>query len=141
MSSQAPVLSAALGLLLTVLATAAGACDTAADVTLLSRIAAAHPHIRKTRVDAGYRTTPMDHGARLGIDVPPVHRPPGARGFTIIRRRWTIERSIGWLIHHRRVAREYETHPHRSEAMIHLAMIDVMAHCLTGEATTNRRGT
>ncbi|WP_406465187.1 IS5 family transposase [Streptomyces sp. NBC_01622] len=130
-----------LGLLLTVLVTAASVSDTAAGVTLLSRIAAAHPHITKAWVDAGYRTTAIEHGARLGIDVHPVQRPPGARGFTIIPRRWTIERSIGWLMHHRRLARDYETHPHRSEAMIHLAMIDLMARRLTGEATPNWRGT
>ena len=64
-----------LGLLLTVLVTAASVSDTAAGVTLLSRIAAAHPHIRKSWVDAGYRTTAIDHGARFGIDVLPVHRP------------------------------------------------------------------
>lgn len=83
-----------LGLLLTVLVTAASVSDTAAGVTLLSRIAAAHPHIRKSWVDAGYRTTAIDHGARLGIDVHPVHRPPGARGFTIIPRRWTIDGAL-----------------------------------------------
>lgn len=115
-----------LGMLLTVLVTAASVSDTVG-VTLLSRIAAAHPHIRKAWADAGYRTTAIDHGARLGIDVHPVQRPPGARGFTIIPRRRTIERSIGWLMHHRRLARDYERHPHRSEAMIHLAMIDLIA--------------
>ncbi|WP_405961409.1 IS5 family transposase [Streptomyces sp. NBC_00024] len=130
-----------LGLLLTVLVTAASVSDTAAGVTLLSRIATAHPHITKAWVDAGYRTTAIDHGARLGIDVHPVQRPPGARGFTIIPRRWTIERSIGWLMHHRRLARDYERHPHRSEAMIHLAVIDLMTRRLTGEATPNWRGT
>ncbi|KPI11521.1 hypothetical protein OK074_2853 [Actinobacteria bacterium OK074] len=92
-------------------------------------------------MDAGYRTTAIDHGARLGIDVHPVHRPPGARGFTIIPRRWTIGRGIGRLMHHRRLARDYERHPHRSEAMSHLAMIDLMARGLTGEATPNWRGT
>ncbi|WP_326732552.1 IS5 family transposase [Streptomyces phaeochromogenes] len=130
-----------LGLLLTVLVTAASVSDTAAGVTLLSRIAAGHPHITKAWVDAGYRTTAIDHGARLGIDVHPVQRPPGVRGFMIIPRRWTIERSIGWLMLHRRLARDYERHPHRSEAMIHLEMIDLMARRLTGEATLNWRGT
>ncbi len=102
-----------LGLLLTVLVTAVSVSDTAAGVTLLSRIATAHPHITKAWVDAGYRTTAIGHDARLGIDVHPVHRPPGTRGFTIIPRRWTIERSIGWLMHHRRLTRDHETHPHR----------------------------
>lgn len=55
--------------------------------------------------------------------------------FKIIPRRWRVERTFGWLMHHRRLARGYETHPHRSEAIIHLAMIDLMARRLTGEAT------
>ncbi|MFI8930736.1 IS5 family transposase [Streptomyces sp. NPDC053474] len=130
-----------LGLLLTVLVTAADVSDTAAGVTLLSRIAAAHPRVTKAWVDAGYRTTAIDHGAGLGIDVQPVARPPGRRGFVIIPRRWTIEGSIGWLMRHRRLARDDETHPHRSEALIHLAMIDLMTRRLTGETTQNWRGT
>ncbi|MER6272520.1 hypothetical protein [Streptomyces sp900105755] len=78
------------------LATAASASGTAASVTLLSRIAATHPHITKARADARCRTIAIDHGARHGgVDVHPVQRPPGARGFTIIPRRWTIKRSIG----------------------------------------------
>ncbi len=35
----------------------------------------------------------------------------------------------------------YETHPHRSEAMIHLAMIDLMSRRLARESTMNWRGT
>lgn len=42
---------------------------------------------------------------------------------------------------HRRLARNDERRPHRSEAMIHLAMIDLMARGPTGEATLNWRGT
>ena len=44
-------------------------------------------------------------------------------------------------MNHRRVAQDYETHPHRSEAMIHLAMTDLVARRLTGEAALNWRGT
>nr|WP_208853275.1 transposase [Streptomyces albofaciens] len=62
-------------------------------------------------MDAGYRTTAIDHGARLGIDVQPVARPPGSSGFAVIPRRWTIERSIGWLMHHRRLVRDHESLP------------------------------
>lgn len=72
-------------------------------------------------MDAGSRTTAVDHGVRLGIGVQCVQRPPGIRGFTIMPRRWTIECSFGWLMHHRRLARGYERYPHRSQAMIHLA--------------------
>nr|WP_307628653.1 transposase [Streptomyces turgidiscabies] len=52
---------------------------------------------------------------------------------------WAVERTYGWLMLHRRLARDYETHPHRSEAMIHLAMTDLMARRLTGENTISWR--
>jgi hypothetical protein len=42
---------------------------------------------------------------------------------------------------HRRLARDYETHPHRSEAMIRLAMIDLISRRLTRESTLNWRNT
>jgi transposase len=45
----------------------------------------------------------------------------------------------GWLMHHRRLARDYETHPHRSEAMINVAMIDLVSRRLTRETTPNWR--
>jgi hypothetical protein len=45
----------------------------------------------------------------------------------------------GWLMLHRRLARDYETLPARSEAMIHLAMTDLMARRLTGENTISWR--
>ncbi|WP_329322041.1 IS5 family transposase [Streptomyces sp. NBC_01262] len=130
-----------LGLLLAVMVTAADVSDTAAGIDLLTRIATAHPRITKAWADSGYRTTAIDHGARLGIDVHVVQRAPGTKGFKVLPRRWTVERSFGWLMHHRRLARDYETHPHRSEAMIHLAMIDLMSRRLTTESTPNWRGT
>ena len=40
---------------------------------------------------------------------------------------------------HRRLARDYETLPTRSEAMIHLAMTDLMARRLTSENTISWR--
>ncbi|SBV03892.1 hypothetical protein YW3DRAFT_07150 [Streptomyces sp. MnatMP-M77] len=42
-------------------------------------------------------------------------------------------------MHYRRLARDYETNPHRSEAMINIAMIDLMSRRLTRESTRNWR--
>ncbi|MEU8976891.1 IS5/IS1182 family transposase, partial [Streptomyces monashensis] len=39
----------------------------------------------------------------------------------------------------RRPVRDYETHAHRSQAMIHLAMTDLMARRLTRETTISWR--
>ncbi len=83
----------------------------------------------------------IDHGARLGIDVEVVQREPGVIGFKVIPRRWVVERTFGRLMHHRRLARDHETHPHRSEAIIHVAMIDLISRRLTHESTPNWRDT
>ncbi|MET9250296.1 hypothetical protein [Nonomuraea sp. NPDC003709] len=42
---------------------------------------------------------------------------------------------------HRRHARGYEARPDHSKAVIHIAMIDLMTHRLTGENTSTWRGT
>ncbi|MFF3277553.1 IS5 family transposase [Streptomyces chrestomyceticus] len=128
-----------LGLLLAVLVTAASVQDSAAGARLLDQVAAAHPGLRKVWVDGGYRRHLVEHAAALGIDMEIVERTPGARGFTPLPKRWAVERTYGWLMHHRRLARDYETLPARSEAMIHLAMADLMARRLTGESTISWR--
>ncbi|MGW4231219.1 IS5 family transposase [Streptomyces sp. NPDC004980] len=128
-----------LGLLLAVLVTAASVSDNAGGIHMLSSIAADPPRITKAWVDNGYRTKVIDHGARLGIDVEVTRRDPAQKGFKVIPRRWVVERTFGWLMHHRRLARDYEALPHRSEAMVHLAMIDIMSRRLTRESTPNWR--
>ncbi|MFI5476663.1 IS5 family transposase [Streptomyces cacaoi] len=128
-----------LGLLLAVLVTGAGVQDSVAGTDLIDQVAAAHPTIRKVWVDGGYRQHLVEHAAGIGIDMEIVQRTPGTRGFTPLPKRWTVERTYGWLMLHRRLARDYETLPTRSEAMIHLAMTDLMARRLTGEATISWR--
>ena len=128
-----------LGLLLAVLVTAASVPDSIAGTALINQIAAAHPTIRKTWVDGGYRQHLVEHAASLGIDMQIVRRDPGTRGFTVLPRRWVAERTLGWLMLHRRLARDYETLPASSEAMIHIAMINLMSRRLTGEATSTWR--
>ncbi len=128
-----------LGLLLAVLVTAASVQDSAAGTRLIDQVAAEHPGIRKVWVDGGYRQHLVEHAATLGIDMEITARTPGTRGFTPIPKRWTVERTYGWLMLHRRLARDYETLPERSEAMIHLAMTDLMARRLTGENTISWR--
>jgi len=135
------IMTDTLGLLLLVLVTAASVQDTPAGIRLLDKAATTHRRLSKIWVDAGYKNAAVDHGARLGIDVEVVHRPAKTRGFTLLPRRWPVERTLGWLMGYRRLARDYEALPQRSEAMIHLAMIDIMARRLTRESTPIWRGT
>lgn len=70
-----------LDLLLTVLVIAASLSDTAAGVTLLSRrIAATHPSVRKAWVDAGYRTTAIDHEPGSASTSTPPNASPAPKG-------------------------------------------------------------
>jgi transposase len=123
-----------------VLVTAAGVSDSTAGRHLLTEVAAVHPTITKAWADSAYRTKVIEHAAQLGIDLQVVRRDPATIGFTTLPRRWTIERTFGWLMLHRRLARDYEALPARSEAMIHIAMIDNMTRRLTGESTPTWRG-
>lgn len=116
-----------LGLLLAVLVTAASVQDSVDGTTLLDR------------VDGGYRRHLVEHAATLGIDMEITTRKPGTKGFTPIPKRWAVERTYGWLMLHRRLARDYETLPTRSEAVVHIAMTDLMARRLTGENTISWR--
>ncbi|KJY28306.1 IS5 family transposase [Streptomyces sp. NRRL S-495] len=124
-----------LGLLLLVMVTAASVSDNDAGKQLLSRLAATHPAITKAWVDTGYKTQAVEHGAKLGIDVDVVPRNAQVKGFSVVPRRWVVERSFGWIMMHRRLARDYETKPEHSESMIRLAMISNLAKRATGEST------
>ncbi|MGW4698724.1 IS5 family transposase [Kitasatospora cineracea] len=124
-----------LGLLLLVMVTAASVSDNDAGKQLLTRLAESHPTVTKAWVDTGYKTQAVEHGARLGIDVDVVPRNTQVKGFSIVPRRWVVERTFGWIMMHRRLARDYETKPEHSESMIRLAMISNLAKRATGETT------
>ena len=70
-----------------------------------------------------------------------VPRNTQARGFHVLKRRWVVERTLGWLMLHRRLARDYETLNSSSEAMIHIASIDNLTRRITDETTPTWRGT
>ncbi|MFC6369837.1 hypothetical protein [Nonomuraea thailandensis] len=124
-----------------VLATTAAISDSAAGLPLLTQVAATQPALTKAWADSAYRTTVIEGAAALGIDVEVVTRDPATKGFTPLPRRWVAERTLSWLMLRRRLVRDYEALPTHSAAMIHIAMIDLMARRLTGENTPTWRGT
>ena len=131
----------ALGLLLAVIVLAASVPENNAEIRVLDQAKALHPTITKAWVDQGFKNRFVEHAAALGIDAEVVTRDPAARGFHVLKRRWVIERTIGRLMLHRRLVRDFETLPESSEAMIHLAMIDNVSKRITGETTPTWRGT
>jgi transposase len=128
-----------LGLLLAVMITAGSVQDSTAGKHTLDVLATEHPTVSKVWVDGGYNNSVVAHGAAYGIDVEVVRRDPDVKGFKVLPRRWTVERTLGWLMLHRRLARDYETLPQRSETVIHWAMIGNMLRTLTAETTLSWR--
>ncbi|MER6076442.1 IS5 family transposase, partial [Streptomyces sp. NPDC001817] len=109
------ILTDTLGLILAV--TVTGLHENALGTRLLDQAKETYPTISKSWVDTGFKNAVVEHGAKLGIDVEVVNRNPGVRGFHVVKRRWVVERSIGWIMMHRRLARDYETRTASSEAM------------------------
>jgi transposase len=135
------IVTDALGLLLAVTVTAASLSENAIGMRLLDQAKSTYPTISKAWADTGFKNAAVEHGATLGIDVEVVPRKSEIRGFHVVKRRWVVERTFGWLMLHRRLARDYETLDSSSEAMIRIASIDNLARRITDENTQTWRGT
>ncbi|PBC71052.1 transposase [Streptomyces sp. TLI_235] len=135
------ILTDTIGLILAVAVTAASLSENAVGIHLLNQAKETYPSISKSWVDTGFKNAMVEHGASLGIDVEVVHRKSDVPGFHVVKRRWVVERSLGWIMLKRRLTRDYETLPASSEAMIHIASIDNLAKRITDESTPTWRGT
>jgi len=60
--------------------------------------------------------------------------PPPGPAFTVLPRRWVVERTLAWVGRDRRLSQEYEYLPEHSETMIDLAMSRLMLRRLTRQA-------
>lgn len=139
------------GLLLAVKVHTAGLVDRRAAPLLLQDLPGRFPRLSHLFADKGY-TGPLlewikthlgwqteivpkaendSHQKWVLIDGQPVRVPQPKGGFQVHRHRWKIERTFGWLIRYRRLARDYEGLPSSSEALIHIASIRLMLSRLT----------
>jgi transposase len=53
--------------------------------------------------------------------------------FTVLPRRWVVERTFGWLGLNRRLSKDYEGVPETTEAWIYLSMSRLLLRRLTGQ--------
>lgn len=63
-----------------------------------------------------------------------VKRNDDLKGFHVLPRRWVVERTFAWLGRYRRLSKDYEQLTDNSEAMVLLAMINLMSRRLTKRA-------
>lgn len=119
------------GLLLAVCVTPANVSETAGAVQVFERLPGAAKKLRLLWCDNGYFKTAFDHAHKHRIELRAVPRPSQQKGFAVLPRRWVVERTFAWLSRCRRLARDYETRPQSSEALILLAMSKLMMRRLS----------
>ncbi|MCI3276983.1 IS5 family transposase [Streptomyces cylindrosporus] len=129
-----------LGLLLVVAVTAAKIGDRDAATGLLQRLRRLHGDITLVWADGGYTGLLVDWcRQKLALTLEIVKRTDDMTGFVVLPRRWVAERTFAWLMHSRRLARDYETLPASSEAMIQWSMITRMSRRLARPRAAGRR--
>jgi transposase len=101
----------AIGLLLTVLITAAGVQDRDGAKPLLWNLRKAFPGIKLAWADSGYAgklVTWAKTALKLKLQVV---RRTELHKFVVLPRRWVVERTFAWITRSRRMVRDYERLP------------------------------
>jgi transposase len=119
------------GWLLALVVTAASVSDKAGAELLIIRLFNPFSTLQVMWADSGYGGAPLARYAKAAaaITVEVVKR-TSPHSFQVLRRRWVIERTFGWLMRYRRLARDYERTTVNSEAMIYWATILIMTRRL-----------
>lgn len=116
-----------MGLVLSCFVSAASMRDEWGAVWALDVLKGQASRLRLLRADAGYPGALACWAWRiLGCLVEIVCRPAGQKGFVVLKGRWVIERTFGWLGRSRRLSKDYEGTPQSSRAMILWSMTHLM---------------
>jgi putative transposase len=120
-----------LGLLLCVVVHSAGIQERAGAKLLMSRLMPTFPGIKLIWADGGYTGNAFKDWIMhcFGVIWTVVLRP--RKVFQIVKFRWIVERTFGWMNHERRLSKDYEYLSKSSEAWIQLAAIRLMVRRLS----------
>jgi putative transposase len=98
---------------------------------VVGRLFGRFPRLELIWADAAYRGELGEWVKALaGWVLKIVKRPEERKGFVVLPRRWVVERTFGWLGRYRRLSKDYEGLPASGEALILIAMINLMVHRL-----------
>ena len=98
---------------------------------VLARLKDCFPRLLLIWADGGYRgqlVSWVEQTYQWTLEI--VKRNDDVKGFTVLPRRWVVERTFAWLGRYRRLSKDYEELTDSSEAMITLAMINLMSRRL-----------
>jgi transposase len=95
---------------------------------VLDRVKQRFPRLQKIFADSIYACKLLPRCVwiiyRFVLEI--VKRPSGIKGFTVLAKRWIVERTFAWLGRHRRLSKDYERSARVSETWLHIAMIRLM---------------
>lgn len=119
-----------LGLLMVVIVHAANISETAGARLVLRELARRFWRLKLIWLDGGYKLSLCEWIKTLArwrtVKIEQVKRTDEQAGFTVLPKRWIVERTFGWLIKQRRLAKDYEALCETAEAMVYVAMIRLM---------------
>ena len=120
------------GLLLDVVVHPADIHDRDGAKLVVSGLSRRFPKLSLIWADGGYAGKLLDWvRENAGCELAIVKRPKGERGFTLLPRRWVVERTFAWLGNFRRLSKDYEELAEVSESWVRTAMIHLMLRRLT----------
>lgn len=120
-----------IGLVLAVVVHEASIQDRDGAKPVLERLKGRYARLALIWADGGYDGKLIDwvrEFASWTLEI--VKRNDDLKGFHVLPRRWVVERTFGWLGRYRRMSKDYEQLPENSEAMVHIAMINLMSRRL-----------
>jgi len=112
------------GNLLCVVVHAANIHDTIAGCNVIKKTLKRYRTLKGVTGDAGFRGTFKEYAESLGLNVEISERINP--GWSIIPKRWRIERSIGWYNNSRRLSKDYEISTWSEEAHVYIASAFVL---------------
>jgi transposase len=120
------------GWLLALAVTAASVSDKAGARLAVSRLILLFTTLQLMWADSSYDGKPLRDWMRktAGITLEIVKR-TSPHTFQLVKRRWVVERTFGWLMRYRRLARDYERTIEHHEAMVYWATVFIMTKRLT----------
>ncbi len=119
-----------VGLILAVVVHAGNIQDRDGAKLVLGRLAGRFPRLKMIWADAAYGGELVEWAKAFSWALEIVKRPKDQKGFAVLPRRWVVERTLGWLGRYRRLSKDYEERPESEEAIILIAMINLMVHRL-----------
>jgi transposase len=101
-------------------------------VPTLASLRHAFPWLRRIFADGGYAggklATALASMGRWTLEI--VRRPEGMKGFSVLPRRWVVERTFAWLNRNRRLAKDFEAMIESATAWLFLASVKLLSRRL-----------